>query len=60
MYLSQLRSQSVINQLVRFSVSEELIKYKDFGKEDPVYDNETSAGRFRNRRVDILFSPTVL
>ncbi|MFT6880524.1 MAG: outer membrane protein OmpA-like peptidoglycan-associated protein [Arcticibacterium sp.] len=60
LYLSQMRSQSVINQLIRFSVPEELIKYKDFGKEAPVYDNETWAGRFRNRRVDILFSPTVL
>ncbi|MFT5884112.1 MAG: outer membrane protein OmpA-like peptidoglycan-associated protein [Arcticibacterium sp.] len=60
LYLSQMRSQSVVNQLIRFSVPPESIKYKDFGKDAPVYDNKTWEGRFRNRRVDILFTPTLL
>jgi outer membrane protein OmpA-like peptidoglycan-associated protein len=59
-YLSRMRSESVIQQLVRFKVPQELIRFKDYGFDAPVFDNETLRGRMRNRRVDILFTPIVL
>jgi outer membrane protein OmpA-like peptidoglycan-associated protein len=59
-YLSRMRSESVIQQLIHFQVPQEIIKYKDFGMDAPVFNNDTWEGRFRNRRVDILFTPIAL
>jgi outer membrane protein OmpA-like peptidoglycan-associated protein len=58
-YLSQMRSRAVIELLKTFDIPQEKIKFKDFGLEDPTFDNNTWEGRQRNRRVDIQFKPIV-
>jgi len=58
-WLSQMRSESVIYELVLQNVPAENIFIKDFGEYNPVFDNETYKGRILNRRVDIIFEPLV-
>ena len=58
-WLSQMRSESVIQELVFSEFSPSQIEIKDFGQFNPVYDNSTWEGRMRNRRVDIIFWPVV-
>ena len=56
-WLSQMRSESVIYELVMQNIPYENIYIKDFGEYNPVFDNQTYQGRIRNRRVDIIFEP---
>ncbi|MEM9328005.1 MAG: OmpA family protein [Bacteroidota bacterium] len=58
--LSRRRSEAVIQKLLDRSIPEELIQKKDFGQFNPIYDNSTWEGRFRNRRVDVIFWPMVM
>ena len=59
-WLSEMRSQSVINKLIENLIDAESIQVKDFGQYNPVYDNSTWEGRFKNRRVDVILWPIVL
>lgn len=59
-WLSMMRSNSVIQELVMKEISEELIIVKDFGQDDPLYNNDSYSGRGGNRRVDLIFWPVVL
>ena len=59
-WLSEMRSQSVITKLTENFIDPESIKVKDFGQYNPVYDNNTWEGRFKNRRVDIILWPITL
>lgn len=56
-WLSQMRSESVIYELVLQNIPMENIFIKDFGQYNPVFDNDSYKGRRLNRRVDILFEP---
>ncbi len=58
-YLSRMRSSAVIDLLKAMDIPQERIKFKDFAYDAPDFDNNTSDGRARNRRVDILFKPIV-
>lgn len=58
--LSQMRSESVIQELLLSEFSMNQIEIKDFGMYNPVFDNSTWEGRYNNRRVDIIFWPIVL
>jgi OOP family OmpA-OmpF porin len=59
-WLSEMRGLAVTDELVKNFIDAESIKVKDFGQFNPVYDNSTWEGRFRNRRVDIILWPIVL
>ena len=59
-WLSQMRSETVVQQLMQFNIPKELMEIKDFGQYNPVYDNNTYLGRLRNRRVDIILWPIAL
>lgn len=59
-WLSQMRSQSAMEQLLINNIRYEMIEIKDFGLHNPVYDNSTWEGKLKNRRVDILLWPQVL
>lgn len=59
-WLSQMRSQSAMKQLMRNNIRRDMMEIRDFGMFNPVYDNNTQEGRMKNRRVDIFFWPLVL
>lgn len=59
-WLSQMRSEAVIQELLLSEFSINQIEIKDFGQYNPVFDNSTWEGRYNNRRVDIIFWPIVL
>ena len=50
--LSKMRAQSVVQYLLAKGVPGARIIAKGFGAERPVADNETAAGRARNRRIE--------
>lgn len=56
-WLSKMRGRSVKNELIEILVPEELIKIKNFGMENPLFDNQKYMGKLRNRRVDIILAP---
>jgi len=53
MKLSEKRADYVINYLVKKGVAKDRMVKKYFGEGNPVGDNKTSAGRAKNRRVEI-------
>lgn len=52
--LSERRADSVERELVSQGVDGDRIASMGFGESQPVADNSTSAGRQRNRRVDVM------
>ncbi|MCA6078862.1 OmpA family protein [Fulvivirga sedimenti] len=58
-WLSQKRSEAVYNQLLNMQIPEELIKIRDFGRDNPLYTNNSGRGRQMNRRVDVILWPVV-
>ena len=50
--LSQERAQAVADYIVKRGVNAKRIKAIGYGEEKPVADNESSAGRAKNRRVE--------
>lgn len=59
-WLSKMRSQSAMDELLINNIKQEMIEIKDFGLHNPVYDNSTWEGKLKNRRVDIFFWPLAL
>lgn len=59
-WLSKMRSQSALEELLINNIKQEMIEIKDFGLHNPVYDNSTWEGKLKNRRVDIFLWPLVL
>jgi chemotaxis protein MotB len=60
MYLSAHRAISVAKELVAQHVSAQRIGYIGFGDQRPVASNATTEGQSRNRRVEIMISPTTV
>lgn len=58
--LSELRSWSAEQILVPNYANAEAVEIQDFGQFNPLYDNSTTFGRYKNRRVDIIFWPISL
>ena len=56
-WLSQMRSESALLQLLNRGLPEDIISIEDFGELNPVYDNSTWEGKLKNRRVDIIIRP---
>ena len=59
-WLSEMRSQAAIEKLLNLDFKSNQIEIRDFGQFNPVYDNTNWEGRYRNRRVDIIFWPVVM
>ncbi len=58
-WLSRMRSEAVFQLLIQRDIPEKKIHIKDWGLENPVYDNHSFAGRIMNRRVDVIVRPVV-
>lgn len=52
--LSNARAQSVLNWLQQHGIAKLRLSAKGYGKTQPVADNNTDAGRAKNRRVELL------
>lgn len=50
--LSQRRAQSVVDYLVSQGVKREKLQAVGYGAENPIADNVTDQGKFRNRRIE--------
>ncbi|WP_151982326.1 OmpA family protein [Acinetobacter guerrae] len=50
--LSQKRAQAVVDYLTGKGVNSSSLKAVGYGSENPVADNETEQGKFRNRRIE--------
>lgn len=58
-WLSQMRSGAVYKLLLDQHIPEQKISIKDWGLENPVYENDSWRGRIMNRRVDVIIHPIV-
>lgn len=58
-WLSQMRSETVKQLLLRKEIPEHKITSKDWGLENPVYQNSSRGGMRLNRRVDVILYPVV-
>lgn len=58
-WLSQMRSESVKYLLLHKEIPEHKITSKDWGLENPVYQNNSRGGMRMNRRVDVILYPIV-
>jgi outer membrane protein OmpA-like peptidoglycan-associated protein len=58
--LSEKRAGSVRDYLVQQGLTSDSISATGFGKNDPIADNTTAAGRQKNRRVEIVVSGAVI
>ena len=58
--LSRQRADTVRDYLVIQGLPDSSMTAKGFGKSDPVTDNDTPAGRQRNRRVEIVVSGEII
>ena len=50
--LSENRARAVVDHLVSMGIDRKRLSWKGFGKSEPVADNNTAAGRQKNRRVE--------
>jgi outer membrane protein OmpA-like peptidoglycan-associated protein len=58
-WLSEMRSLSVREILRMKDIPEYFISVKDWGLENPVYQNDSRRGMRMNRRVDVILFPLV-
>ncbi len=57
MYLSRIRAESIVRELIAHGINESIITCNGFGGTQPVETNDTPAGRAMNRRVEIRVMP---
>jgi outer membrane protein OmpA-like peptidoglycan-associated protein len=60
MKLSEERAEAVRSYLTQQGLSADNVSAKGFGKENPVADNKTAAGRQANRRVEMVVSGDII
>ena len=59
-WLSEMRSEMVVRQIILKDISRESIGIKDFGELNPLYDNNTWEGKLKNRRADVVLKKIVM
>ena len=56
-WLSRMRSESVFQILQGHDIPAEWLFIRDYGQDNPDFDNNTYMGRLHNRRVDVILVP---
>lgn len=56
-WLSQMRSNSVYELLLKHAIPQDWLFIRDYGEENPDFDNFSHMGRIHNRRVDVVLIP---
>ena len=56
-WLSARRSEAVKGYLLSQEIPKHWMQIKDFGEENPLYNNNTWNGKLNNRRVDVILVP---
>lgn len=59
-WLSEMRCQSAIRELMKKAIRHEQISIEEFGELNSIYDNSTWEGRLKNRRVDVIIRPVII
>ena len=52
--LSEKRAQTVMNYLINVGIDASRLRAVGYGEEDPIADNNTAAGRAKNRRIEFV------
>ena len=55
--LSIARAKTIVDEMIKRGIPEEMFTYKGYGGNVPVADNDTPEGRAKNRRVQITLQP---
>jgi outer membrane protein OmpA-like peptidoglycan-associated protein len=58
-WLSEMRSEAVQQILINKNIPEFKITIKDWGLDNPVYNNDSFSGMVMNRRVDVILYPII-
>ena len=58
-WLSRMRNQTVHGLLIQKDIPERMIHTRDWGSENPIYNNDSYQGVLMNRRVDVVLHPIV-
>jgi outer membrane protein OmpA-like peptidoglycan-associated protein len=58
-WLSRMRSQTVHGLLIQKDIPERMIHTRDWGMDNPLYENNNYEGVIMNRRVDVVLHPVV-
>jgi outer membrane protein OmpA-like peptidoglycan-associated protein len=58
-WLSEMRSHAVLGLLLQRAIPERKISIKDWGLDNPVYNNASWQGMQMNRRVDVILYPII-
>lgn len=59
-WLSSMRCESTITELLKKAIYKEQISIEEFGELNPIYDNSTWEGKLKNRRVDVIIRPVII
>lgn len=54
LHLSQHRAEAVRTYLIKKGISADRLTAKGYGESQPIADNDTDEGRFKNRRVELI------
>jgi outer membrane protein OmpA-like peptidoglycan-associated protein len=58
-WLSRMRSEAVFQLIIMRDIPDRMVHVKDWGLENPVYNNTSYEGMMMNRRVDVILRPVV-
>ena len=59
-YLSAMRCEAVLEEILRLEIDPSIISVHDFGETSPLYNNDTWGGKLKNRRVDVVLRKVVM
>lgn len=59
-YLSAMRCEAVLIEVLQLEIDPNIISVHDFGEQSPLYNNDSWMGKRKNRRVDVVLRKVVM